>query len=243
MKRWVIRDGTGIGGQAHTRDRVRRRFHRVGRTDRAVTAAIARLPVSSLDPALLCLTRSADFGALWLLIAGVLSTRKGEQRRAAVRGVASLGCAALLVDAILEPAAATVALRHGLPLAVFPTGTLNHFARDPGVRDPRETAAAVATGKVVGVDIARIEFDDETGPKTRLLLNTAGPGTYPDPVRTRRRWRSRWGRWPRLPRRTPARAAPGTPRRDSHQRWQATGMDPVHRQRALSAAACRPRLS
>ncbi|WP_433567418.1 bifunctional phosphatase PAP2/diacylglycerol kinase family protein [Nocardia sp. CA-151230] len=375
----AIRDSTGIGSQAHTCDRVRRRFHRVGRTDRAITAAIARLPISSLDATLLWLTRSADFGALWLLIAGVLSTRKGEQRRAAVRGVASLGCTALLVDAILKPviarrrpaaellpthrrldprptsssfpsghsasaaafatavalesprtalvlaplaatvaysrihtgvhwgsdvlvgtaigsgialatrhwwpahipaaaqsrgiagapaladgkgllvlvnptagdpaadpgadiaallpaatlvytepggdpaeclqrahhnctppplalgiaggdgslaAAATVALRHGLPLAVFPTGTLNHFARDLGVQDPGETAAAVTTGDTVGVDIARIEFDDDTGPKTRHLLNTAGLGTYPDLVRIRRRWRSRWGRWP-----------------------------------------------
>ncbi|MFE3821060.1 diacylglycerol/lipid kinase family protein [Nocardia tengchongensis] len=85
---------------------------------------------------------------------------------------------------------------HGLPLAVFPTGTLNHFARDLGVRDSADTAAAVGTGDAVQVDIARIQFDDESGPCTRYVLNTAGVGTYPEMVRLREKWESRWGRWP-----------------------------------------------
>ncbi|MFF0611321.1 bifunctional phosphatase PAP2/diacylglycerol kinase family protein [Nocardia tengchongensis] len=354
------------------------RFHRVGRIDRAVTAAVARLPDSALDSGLLGLTHSANFGGLWLAIAAGLGIRAGEQRRAAVRGVVSLGGAALLVNAGLKPivarrrpaadllpawrrsaprptsssfpsghsaaaaafatgaalesprtapflvplaavvsysrvhtgvhwgsdvlagaimgsavavatrhwwpspvpaatrerpsgapaliggagllvlvnpaagvsaagpgpdlaallpeamlvrtgpgddpaerlerayracprppsalgvaggdgtvaAVATVALRHGLPLAVFPTGTLNHFARDLGVRESADTAAAVGTGDAVQVDIARIQFDDESGPSTRYVLNTAGVGTYPEMVRLREKWESRWGRWP-----------------------------------------------
>ncbi|WP_218003285.1 bifunctional phosphatase PAP2/diacylglycerol kinase family protein [Nocardia concava] len=361
------------------RARARRKFRRVGRADRALTAAVARLPASAVDDGLLMLTRSADFGVLWLLIAGVLGTRKGPPRRAAVRGVVSLGATSLLVDSILKPiiarrrpaadllpvhrrltpapasssfpsghsaaaaafatavalenpraaavvgplaaivaysrvhtgvhwgsdvlvgaavgsgvalatrrwwpahvpagahtrtvtdvpalpdgegllvlvnpasgdpdvdpaadikdllpaasivsldtgedpvvrletayrehpqpvsalgvaggdgtlaAAATVALRHGLPLAVFPTGTLNHFARDLGVLDPSATAAAVAAGEAVTVGIARVDYDDERGPRTRHLINTAGLGTYPDMLALRREWRPRWGRWP-----------------------------------------------
>ncbi|MFE3821061.1 phosphatase PAP2 family protein, partial [Nocardia tengchongensis] len=68
-----------------------------------MTAAVARLPESELDAGLLRLGRSADFAARWLAIAAALGTRAGEQRRAAVRGVASLGGAALIVNAGLKP--------------------------------------------------------------------------------------------------------------------------------------------
>ncbi|WP_328601609.1 bifunctional phosphatase PAP2/diacylglycerol kinase family protein [Nocardia terrae] len=373
------RRANGFGPLHRYRDRARRHFRRVGHADRALTAAVAQLPPMPLDAGLLKLTRSADFGVLWLLIAGGLALRKGPRRRAAVRGVAALGSAALIVDAGLKPligrrrpaadllpgrrrlspaptsssfpsghsaaaaafatavalespttalvlaplaatvaysrihtgvhwgsdvlvgtavgagvavatrrwwpahipatararpvahapelldgegllvlvnpaagdpdydpgpdltallpaadlvrtepggdpierleqavrqaspppralgvaggdgtlaAAAVVALRHGLPLAVFPTGTLNHFARDLGVLDLSETAAALRAGHAVEVDIARIDYDDETGPRTRHILNTAGLGSYPQMVRLRRRWRARWGRWP-----------------------------------------------
>ncbi|MGW4532382.1 phosphatase PAP2 family protein [Nocardia sp. NPDC004340] len=353
-----------------------RRFHRVGRIDRAVTAAVARIPASALDSGLLRLTRGADFGALWLVIALTLGTRGGEYRRAAIRGVAALAATEAIVNGGLKPiitrrrpaaellpasrrldprpvsssfpsghsaaaaafatavavespraaaglvplaglvaysrvhtgvhwgsdvlagavigstialatrhwwpapapatarerhqgtpaladgngllvlvnpaagdpsvdpcedlaallpaatlvrtepgddparrlelafracvprpmalgvaggdgtlaAAATVALRRGLPLAVFPTGTRNHFARDLGVRDTAEAAAAVESGDAVDVDIARVRFDDEDGERTRHVLNVASVGAYPDMVRLRRRWRSRWGR-------------------------------------------------
>lgn len=356
--------------------RLAQRFHRVGRIDRALTTAVARIPASALDPGLLRLTRSADFGVLWLVVALLLGTRGAEQRRAAIRGVAALAGTEAIVNGGLKPiiarrrpaadllprdqrldprpisssfpsghsaaaaafvtavavespcaaaglaplaglvaysrvhtgvhwgsdvlagalvgsavalatrhwwpapvratarerhqgtpalpggsgllilvnpasgdrsvdpepdlaallpaatfvrfdagddpalrleracraqtpaalgvaggdgtlaAAATVALRRGLPLAVFPTGTRNHFARDLGVRDPAEAAAAVEAGDAVDVDIARVRFDDEHGPRTRHVLNAAGVGAYPEIVRLRRKWRSRWGRVP-----------------------------------------------
>src|SRR3954454_16663722 len=46
-------------------------------------------------------------------------------------------------------AAAAVALDHGLPLAVFAAGTLNHFARDVGLDSPQDTADAVVSGQAV----------------------------------------------------------------------------------------------
>ncbi|GAB2531958.1 bifunctional phosphatase PAP2/diacylglycerol kinase family protein [Nocardia heshunensis] len=81
---------------------MRHKFYRIGRFDRAVTAAVAKLPDTRTDRELIRLTRSADFSVLWLLLAAVLGTRKGTSRRAAVRGVASVAGTSLLVNAGLK---------------------------------------------------------------------------------------------------------------------------------------------
>ncbi|MGQ4601181.1 phosphatase PAP2 family protein [Nocardia sp. R6R-6] len=93
-------------------------------------------------------------------------------------------------------AVAAIALRHALPLVVIPTGTLNHFARDLGVYDLREVIDATGAGEAVAVDIASVEYGDETGSRTRYVLNTASLGAYPDLVRLREKWQPRWGKWP-----------------------------------------------
>lgn len=93
-------------------------------------------------------------------------------------------------------AAATVALRHGLPLVVIPTGTLNHFARDLGVYDLREVVDATGAGEAVAVDIATVELEAADGTRTHYLINTASLGAYPDLVRLREQWQGRWGKWP-----------------------------------------------
>ncbi|MEU6125801.1 phosphatase PAP2 family protein, partial [Streptomyces sp. NPDC047123] len=56
-------------------------------------------------------------------------------------------------------AAAEVALLHGLPLAVLPGGTLNHFALDLGVEDERDLSRAVQRGEAVRVDVGRFTCD------------------------------------------------------------------------------------
>lgn len=91
-------------------------------------------------------------------------------------------------------AAATAAARHGLPLAVLPGGTLNHFAYDLGVETYAEAARAVETGEAVAVDLARFR----TGPHVegRCFLNTFSIGVYPELVRIRERWAHRIGAWP-----------------------------------------------
>ncbi|MGK8556539.1 bifunctional phosphatase PAP2/diacylglycerol kinase family protein [Nocardia gipuzkoensis] len=85
------------------------------------------------------------------------------------------------------------AVRHGLPLAVFAGGTLNHFARDAGVEDPEVTFAALEAGDAVRVDVAEVRFDDAG---ERIFVNTASLGGYPDFVRIRERWEGRVGKWP-----------------------------------------------
>lgn len=91
---------------------------------------------------------------------------------------------------------AAVAVRHGLPLAVIPAGTLNHFARDVGVYDLTEVVDATGAGEAVAVDVATVEFDDGHGTRTHYWLNTASLGAYPDLVRLREKWEDRWGKWP-----------------------------------------------
>src|SRR6185503_4355245 len=74
-------------------------------------------------------------------------------------------------------AAAAVALEHGLPLAVVPAGTLNHFARDVGVETASEAADAVRSGSAVQVDVAEVNG--------RPFLNTSSIGAYPEMVERR----------------------------------------------------------
>jgi diacylglycerol kinase family enzyme len=84
-------------------------------------------------------------------------------------------------------AAAAVALEFGLPLAVVPAGTLNHFARDLGVATPPEAAAAVTSGAAVQVDVAEVNGVP--------FLNTASIGSYPEMVERRDRLSGRMGKW------------------------------------------------
>ena len=84
-------------------------------------------------------------------------------------------------------AAAAVALEHGLPLAVFAAGTLNHFARDVGLLTPEDTTDAVVSGSAVQVDVADVNGTP--------FLNTASIGAYPEMVRRRDRLSGRLGKW------------------------------------------------
>lgn len=84
-------------------------------------------------------------------------------------------------------AAAAVALEHGLPLAVIPAGTLNHFARDVGLLTPQDAVDAVLAGEAVTVDVAEVNGTP--------FLNTSSIGAYPEMVRRRDRLSGRMGKW------------------------------------------------
>lgn len=85
-------------------------------------------------------------------------------------------------------AVAQLAIERNLPLAVFPAGTLNHFARSLDLETYADTARAVTRGCAGTVDVGRIDG--------RVFLNTAGLGGYPEMVRLRERLEHRIGRWP-----------------------------------------------
>ncbi|MHA6758562.1 bifunctional phosphatase PAP2/diacylglycerol kinase family protein [Streptacidiphilus sp. PAMC 29251] len=95
-------------------------------------------------------------------------------------------------------AAAVVAADRKLPLAVFPGGTLNHFAADLGLVSLRSTADAVEAGSGGSVDLGRIKGGDEESGDSTYFLNTFSIGVYPELVRVRESLEKYLGKWPAL---------------------------------------------
>ena len=83
--------------------------------------------------------------------------------------------------------AAGIALDAGVPFAVFPGGTFNHFAKDIGCDTVAKTVAAIREGSVGCVDVLRL---NETG----TVINTASIGAYPAFVRTREKLEHKIGK-------------------------------------------------
>lgn len=90
-------------------------------------------------------------------------------------------------------AVASVAADRKLPLALIPAGTLNHFARDVGMRSMPDADAATEAGNAVGVDLGEVEINAE---EHRYFVNTASLGGYPEMVRLRERLQKRHPKWP-----------------------------------------------
>ncbi|MEU6819706.1 phosphatase PAP2 family protein [Streptomyces atriruber] len=91
-------------------------------------------------------------------------------------------------------ATARRAAEAGLALAVFPGGTLNHFALDAGTPTFEDTAHAVRRGEAVRVDLARVR--DGAGEEVTGFVNTFSIGLYPELVRQREKLEGRIGKWP-----------------------------------------------
>ncbi|MFD5879502.1 bifunctional phosphatase PAP2/diacylglycerol kinase family protein [Streptomyces yangpuensis] len=93
-------------------------------------------------------------------------------------------------------AAATAALKAGVPLAVFPGGTLNHFSLDLGLLGPESTCEALEHGEAVRIGVGR--FSPGPGPDGApgYFLNNFSIGAYPELLRHRLRWGPRIGGGP-----------------------------------------------
>ncbi len=83
--------------------------------------------------------------------------------------------------------AAGVAVEAGRPLAVFPAGTFNHFAKDIGCDDGAKTIQAIRDGSASCIDL--VSFND-----AKTAINTASIGAYPRLVQTRERLEHRIGK-------------------------------------------------
>jgi diacylglycerol kinase family enzyme/membrane-associated phospholipid phosphatase len=83
--------------------------------------------------------------------------------------------------------AAAVAIEAGLPLAVFPGGTFNHFAKDIGCDTIAKTVEAIREGSVACVDLVCLNEGD-------MVINTASIGAYPTFVQTREKLEHRIGK-------------------------------------------------
>lgn len=82
-------------------------------------------------------------------------------------------------------AVAQRAIAEDLPLAVFPGGTFNHFARDVHTADAETVERAVQAGTALRADVAEVKLERVGGTETRIMLNTASVGIYPELVQRR----------------------------------------------------------
>ena len=120
--------------------------------------------------------------------AEIRELKPGDEPIEILRGVAA-GAEVLAVgggDGTVATAAG-VAIETGLPLAVFPAGSFNHFARDIGCNTVDKTAAAIRQGSVARVDVVCLNED-------QLVLNTASIGAYPAFVQQREKLEKRIGK-------------------------------------------------
>ncbi|OSC38737.1 bifunctional phosphatase PAP2/diacylglycerol kinase family protein [Mycobacterium decipiens] len=83
--------------------------------------------------------------------------------------------------------AAAVAVEARLPLAVFPAGTFNHFAKDIGCDTVAKTVDAIRRGSVSCVDLVCLN-------ESRMVINNASIGAYPTFVRHREKLEKRIGK-------------------------------------------------
>jgi undecaprenyl-diphosphatase len=83
--------------------------------------------------------------------------------------------------------AAGIAVEHGIPLAVFPGGTFNHFAKDIGCDSVAKTVEAIRRGDLSCVDLVCLNDD-------RIVVNTASIGAYPRFVQTREKLEHKIGK-------------------------------------------------
>ncbi len=83
--------------------------------------------------------------------------------------------------------AAGVAVDTGVPLAVFPGGTFNHFAKDIGCESVATTVQAIQEGSVACVDLVCLN-------QGHMVINTASIGAYPTFVQTREKLEHKIGK-------------------------------------------------
>lgn len=83
--------------------------------------------------------------------------------------------------------AAGVAADAGIPLAVFPGGTFNHFAKDIGCDTVDKTVETIRRGEVACVDLVCLN-------EGRMVINTASIGAYPRFVQTREKLEHKIGK-------------------------------------------------
>jgi diacylglycerol kinase family enzyme len=119
----------------------------------------------------------------------------GEELVAAARQAAQRGVDAVVAgggDGTVSAVAGALA-GGATPLGVLPLGTLNHFAKDVGLPlDLPEAARVIAAGRVVAMDVARVN--------DRVFINNSSVGVYARALvdRDARRERVGLSKWPAM---------------------------------------------
>ena len=110
--------------------------------------------------------------------------RDGEDYGQVIRETAA-SCEVLAVaggDGTVQQAAAA-AMHHGIPLAVFPAGKFNHFAKDLGMFPLKAAIDAIHAGTYAKVDLGEANGT--------IFVNTASMGAYTDFVAIREKYERR----------------------------------------------------
>ena len=179
----------------------------VSATDRAITAAIAARPRSGADVAMRRLSRAADHSVLWMGVGALLSIRRGNGRKAAMRGLAAIALSSVTANAALKPllprrrpAAAELPSYRTIPnpptSSSFPSGhsaSAAAFATAVALENPRAAplviplAGAVAYSRVhVGVHWASdVVVGAAIGTGLALLTQRWWPPRTSDEARAR----------------------------------------------------------
>jgi membrane-associated phospholipid phosphatase len=119
-------------------------WRRLGEADRALFHRVAALPGSPADSLLGRLTASADNGLLWYAAAAALAATGTRGRRAAVRGLTSLG-----VSSVLANGPAKVVARRGRPM-LDPVPHVRRLAVQPTTLSFPSGHSASAAGFATG---------------------------------------------------------------------------------------------
>ena len=121
--------------------------------------------------------------------AKIVELSRGRRRRGrAANGRARTPrCSPSAAATALWRAAASIAVEEGVPLAVFPAGTFNHFAKDIGCDTTAKTVAAIRGGTISCVDILCLN-------EKQMVVNTASIGSYPKFVQTREKLEHKIGK-------------------------------------------------
>lgn len=147
---------------------VRRSLRQVGRVDQELVRRSAQLPATAADQGMLRLGRAADKSRLWFAAAALLAARKGQPRRAALRGVGAIALASASANLFgknlfprRRPAAELVPARRRLvrrpTSSSFPSGhSASAVAFATAVALEHRRAGAVLAPLAAGVAYSRV---------------------------------------------------------------------------------------
>ncbi|HET9898031.1 MAG TPA: phosphatase PAP2 family protein [Streptosporangiaceae bacterium] len=98
-----LRDLGGLGRLQPAAQYVADVLHQAGDVDKAIYGTIAKVPTPALDHAMRQVSKSANRSLLWLGVAAGLSLTGRPGRRAAARGLLSIGVTSAVVNLAVKP--------------------------------------------------------------------------------------------------------------------------------------------
>ena len=123
-----------------------------GEVDEAVYKAITETPTASLDRGMKRLTEASGYSRLWFASAAILAATRGPAgRRAAARGLISVGISSFVANLVLKPMARRMR-PDSSELSASRRGTMPGSSSFPSGHSASAFAFATAVGSVLPVE-------------------------------------------------------------------------------------------